>query len=268
MRWIWRYRDYAQREGFSHSKRLILPVMLRGLKTWDENAARQPDQFIANSHVVAARIEEVYRRTAVVINPAVDVDRFRISANQDDFYLVLSRLVPYKRIDLAIEACKLLNRRLVVIGNGPDRGRLERLAGPMVEFKGRLPDEDTAKYASTCQALLFPGEEDFGMAPLEIAAAGRPTVAFRAGGATETIIDGVTGTFFEQPDARSMAEAIEESERRAWSPDALRQHALRFDTRVFRSKMKALLKSLNVDCGGDIIDIQTHAPARAVGFGA
>jgi glycosyltransferase involved in cell wall biosynthesis len=189
MRWIWRYRDYAQREGFSHSKRLILPVMLRGLKTWDENAARQPDQFIANSHVVAARIEEVYRRTAVVINPAVDVDRFRISANQDDFYLVLSRLVPYKRIDLAIEACKLLNRRLVVIGNGPDRGRLERLAGPMVEFKGRLPDEDTAKYASTCQALLFPGEEDFGMAPLEIAAAGRPTVAFRAGGATETIIE-------------------------------------------------------------------------------
>jgi glycosyltransferase involved in cell wall biosynthesis len=265
MRWVWQYGEYVKRENLSYSQRLALPLLLSGLRAWDKNAARQPDQFIANSSVVAARIQEAYRRTAVVINPAIEVDRFRISAQQDDFYLVLSRLVPYKRIDLAIEACNLLRRRLVVIGTGPDRERLERLAGPTVEFKGRLSDEDVEKYAATCRALLFPGEEDFGMAPLEIAAAGRPTIAFGAGGALETIIHGTTGTFFKRPEARSMAEGIEESESRSWCPSTLRQHAMRFDVTVFRRKMRELLKSLNVTCAPEVMEIEPEVQAAASG---
>jgi glycosyltransferase involved in cell wall biosynthesis len=246
MRWAWRYQDYAAREKFSVSARLALPLLLHGLRMWDMNASRQPDQFVANSQIVADRIQEIYHRHAVVIPPPIDVARFAIGVTQDDYYLVLSRLVPYKRIDLAVQACNLLKRRLIVVGDGPDRKRLEESAGPTVRFMGRLPDEEIAQYASGCRALLFPGEEDFGMVPLEVAAAGRPTVAFRAGGATETVIDKVTGTFFDHADPRSLASAIEELESLTWSRSALRRHALTFDVHTFRRRFMELLKSLGV----------------------
>jgi glycosyltransferase involved in cell wall biosynthesis len=246
MRWVWRYSDYAERESFGMAARLILPALLHGLKVWDMNAARQPDQFVANSSVVADRIREIYHREAVVIPPPIDVDRFRMSESHEDFYLILSRLVPYKRIDLAIRACNAMNRRLVVIGDGPDRQRLQAMAGPTIEFKGRLSDHETSELAAKCRGLLFPGEEDFGMVPLELAAAGRPSIAFRAGGATETIIDGVTGLFFSQAEVGSLAEAIENFEQVAWNAHAIRVHALQFDTRKFSQRFSALLSELGV----------------------
>ncbi|HKP47269.1 MAG TPA: glycosyltransferase, partial [Pyrinomonadaceae bacterium] len=192
MRWVWRYEDYSQRAGFGGVVRKLLPLLLLALKAWDRRAARRPDYYIANSQNVAERIKKFYGRDAVVIPPPIEVDRFRACAETEDYFLVLSRLVPYKRIDLAIEACTKLNRKLIVVGDGPDRARLEKLAGPSVTFLGRQPDEAVVRLASRCRALLFPGEEDFGMTPLEVNAAGRPVIAFRAGGALETVIEGRT----------------------------------------------------------------------------
>jgi len=233
MRWVWRYEDYAAREQFGAASRAFLPAALAGLKRWDIGAAQRPDYFVANSRVVAERIKEVYRRDAVVIPPPIDVNRFQPSAEQDDYFLVLSRLVAYKRIDLAVEACTRLRKRLIVIGDGPDRQRLEQLAGPTVSFLGRQPDEVVEQYVSRCRALLFPGEEDFGMTPLEVNAAGRPVIAFRGGGATETVLEGKTGLFFDQATAVSLAEAIVEFESLSWNQAILRLHSEQFDEQVF-----------------------------------
>ena len=241
MRWVWNFDTYSAREEMGLLKRLLLPALVRGLRRWDEGASRQPDHFIANSRSVAARILQAYGRHAEIIHPPIDLDRFRASNEQEDYYLVLARLVSYKRIDLAVRACSRLGRRLLVIGEGPDLDRLKATAGPTVEFLGRLTDSEVEHYASRCRALLFPGEEDFGMAPLEIAAAGRPTIAYRAGGALETIVEGVTGLFFDRQEVEDLANAIERFERMDWSRAALRRHAEGFSVDLFQSKMHAFL---------------------------
>ena len=201
MRWAWSFANYSAQETQGAARRLLLPPMMRALRKWDERASHYPDHFVANSKTVAARIQRAYGRTAEVIHPPIDVNRFTPSTEQEDYYLVLARLISYKRIDIAIEACSRLGRRLLVIGDGPDRDRLKAKAGPTVQFLSRLSDAEVEHYAARCRALLFPGEEDFGMAPLELAAAGRPTIAYRAGGAAETIIDGITGIFFDRQEA-------------------------------------------------------------------
>ena len=244
MRWVWRYEDYVARERFGTIARAALPFLLWGLRRWDLRASQQPNYYIANSHVVARRIKHVYGREAFVIPPPIDVNRFQMSTETSDYYLVLSRLMPYKRIDLAIEACKRANRRLVVIGDGPDRSRLEALADDRIEFLGRQPDEIVNYYASRCRALLFPGEEDFGMAPLEANAAGRPVIAYRGGGAVETVEEGTTGIFFDQADSRALAQAIEKFENLRWDQSALRRHAEKFDRSVFAFRVLQFLGSV------------------------
>src|SRR5262249_30581606 len=139
MRWVWRYEDYVAREGFGKLVRAALPFLLWSLRKWDLRASQQPNYYIANSRLVAQRIKKIYGREAFVIPPPIDVNRFHMSDEIEDYYLVLSRLIPYKRIDLAIEACKRVNRRLIIIGNGPDRRRLEKLADDRIEFLGRQP---------------------------------------------------------------------------------------------------------------------------------
>lgn len=256
MRWVWRYEDYVARERFGGLTRSALPLALWGLRKWDLRAAQQPNFYIANSELVAERIRKIYGRDATVIPPPIDVDRFQ-PANEDevdDYYLVLSRLVSYKRIDLAIEACKRLGRRLVIIGDGPDRARLEKLAGPRTEFLGRQPDEQVNYYASHCRALLFPGEEDFGMVPLEVNAAGRPVIAFRGGGAVETVVEGVTGVFFDKPESDSVIEAMENFESRLWSQSEVRLHAEKFDQRVFSFRVLQFLGSVAPSsCAEDLL---------------
>lgn len=253
MRWVWRYEDYVARESFGRGARSLLPIALWGLKKWDLRAARQPDYYIANSRLVAQRIKQIYGREAFVIPPPIDVDRFQMSAQIDDYYLVLSRLVPYKRIDLAIEACKRLGRWLVIIGDGPDRQRLEKLAGPKTEFLGRQPDSQVNRYASRCRALLFSGEEDFGMVPLEVNAAGRPVIAFRGGGAIETVVEGVTGVFFNQPTSAALVEAIEDFESRSWNQQIIRRHAEKFDRSVFAFRVLQFLGSVAPSsCAGEL----------------
>jgi glycosyltransferase involved in cell wall biosynthesis len=244
MRWVWSFQSYSARESFGGAVRQILRVILCGLKAWDIRAARQPDFFIANSNVVADRIAGAYQRHAEVIHPPIDVNRFAISHESGTHYVVLARLVSYKRIDLAVEAMTRLGRKLIVIGEGPAIDALRAIAGPTVQFVGRASDEDVEKYVRTCRALIFPGEEDFGMAPLEVAAAGRPTVAFRSGGALETVVEGQTGVFFDEQTSESLVDAILAFEKMQWEPMIIRRHAEKFSVQIFESNMRRFLRQV------------------------
>jgi glycosyltransferase involved in cell wall biosynthesis len=236
MRWVWRFPEYVARDRFNAPTKLALRLMVQGLKSWEMRAATRPDHYIANSHIVAARLKRAFGVDATVIEPPIVTSRFWISRETEDYYLVLARLVPYKRIDLAVEACTRTNRRLLVIGDGPDRERLQGLAGPSVSFLGRQSDEAVNRYASRCRALIFPGEEDFGMAPLEINAAGRPVVAYGAGGATETIHEGLNGILFKEQTVDSLLEGLEKLEKLTWNPAAIRKNAQRYDIAVFKER--------------------------------
>ena len=254
MRWVWRYDDYVERERFGRASRTLLPMMLWPLKRWDLRASQQPNYYIANSHLMADRIKKIYGREAHVIPPPIEVNRFHMSTEIDDYYLVLARLMPYKRIDLAIEACKRLNRRLIVIGDGPDRARLEKMADDRIEFLGRQPDKIVNYYAARCRALLFPGEEDFGMAPLEANAAGRPVIAYRAGGAMETVHEGVTGIFFDRASSHSLAEGIEAFESMHFDQYRVRRHAEKFDRSIFAFRVLQFLGSVAPDsCSEELL---------------
>ena len=244
MRWVWRQAEYAERENFGVLTRTVLPLLLALLKKWDTVAAKRPDYYIANSNVVADRIRTFYGRESVVISPPIDTARFAGEAPSEDFYLILSRLASYKRLDLAVEACKRLDRRLIVIGDGPARRELESIAGSKTQFLGRQEDQVVAEYARSCKALIFPGEEDFGMTPVEINAAGRPVIAFRAGGATETVVEGKTGVFFDEQSTESLIVAIQDFELMSWDRQELIKHATQFSREVFASSMRQFIDSV------------------------
>jgi glycosyltransferase involved in cell wall biosynthesis len=238
-RYLWDlYHEYTRDLRF---RSLVAPVA-HWMRMWDRLSSDRVDRFIGISHEVTGRIRRHYGRDSEVIYPPVDVDRFTPSAHQDDFYLVVSRLVRYKRIDLAIGAANRLNRRLLIVGDGPDRRRLESMAGRSVEFLGKLEDPEVADLYARCRAFLFPGHEDFGIAPVEAQAAGRPVIAFGAGGATETVVDGVTGVLFEEQTVDELASAMLAFEEMSFSPVVCRQNAERFDTRVFRSRMAEVIE--------------------------
>jgi glycosyltransferase involved in cell wall biosynthesis len=244
MRWVWRHDDYMARETFGQWQQRAIELMLPSLRKWDLRASRRPDHFLTNSTIVANRIRECYGREATVIPPPVDLDRFHVSHDTSDFYLIVSRLVSYKRIELAVQACNLLRKRLVVIGDGPDRQRLEQLAGPTVEFKGRQPDAVVNEALATCRALILPGEEDFGIVPLEANASGRPVVAWHGGGATETVRDGDTGVFFDEATPQALAAAIERVDRMEWSAERLRAHAAAYDRPIFTQRIRDFLHAV------------------------
>lgn len=237
MRFVRNFQAYVARERFGRITRMALRPSVASLRRWEKRAARRPDYYVANSRTVAERLHAAFGVDATVIEPPIFASRFQISREIEDYYLVLSRLVPYKQIDLAIEACTRTGRQLVVIGDGPDRARLQAKAGPTVAFLGRQPDWIVNCYASRSRALIFPGEEDFGLAPLEVNAAGRPVVAYGAGGATETIIEGLNGVLFSAPTADSLIEALEECEGRTWNAEAIRRNALRYDVGVFQERL-------------------------------
>ncbi len=250
MRWCWNYEEYVEREQLGAIARGVLPFLITGLRVWDQITAMRVDHFIANSPIVAERIHKYYRREAVVIPPPVEVKRFPFdpASEIEDYLLIVSRLIPYKRIDLAIEACNQLQLPLVIIGGGRDEERLRKLAGPTIRFLGRLPDQEVLHYYTHCRALLFPGEEDFGITPLEAQAAGRPVIAYGAGGALASIVDGVTGVFFREQTASSLVEALASFHEQHFNPHVIRNHALEFDTpRFHRRILQFVTAKLNED---------------------
>jgi glycosyltransferase involved in cell wall biosynthesis len=245
MRWCWNYDEYVQRERLGGIARNILPFFITGLRVWDQTSSMRVDHFIANSPVVADRIRKYYRRDAVVIPPPVEARRFTFDATTrtEEYFLIVSRLMPYKRIDLAIEACNRLQLPLVIIGSGRDENRLKSIAGPTIRFMGRLSDEEVLHYYAHCRAFILPGEEDFGITPLEAQASGRPVIAYAAGGALASVIDSVTGTFFQKQNVESLVEVLESFDERRYDPQTIRNHALEFDKPRFHRRILQFIEA-------------------------
>lgn len=237
-RYIWDLGMYLDRESFGASVRLAAQLVARLFRRWDYRAAQQVDHFIAISTEIQQRIRRYYHRDSTIIYPPVEgTERFVPASTADDYFLVLSRLVPYKRIDLAVQACTQLGLPLLIGGKGRDRERLEAMAGPTVQFLGYVPDEDLPDLFARCRAFIFPGLEDFGITPLQAQAAGRPVIAFKGGGALDTVIPGKTGAFFDHQTAESLVRTLQDFDPAAYDPAVMREHALRFDATVFRQQI-------------------------------
>lgn len=226
--------------------RNLVPLALSCLRTWDFQAAQRPDHLIANSHHIQRRIEKFYRRSSQLIYPPVDTDFFGPVAEPSlDYYLVAGRFVPYKRLDLAIEAFNRLGLPLKVVGEGPELARLRARARPNITFYPRQPRHALRDLFAHCRALVFAGEEDFGILPVEVQACGRPVIAYRRGGAGETVLDGQTGTLFNEQTVEALIEAVRTNESQHWSEEAICAQAGRFSRRRFQSEIKDLLLNLS-----------------------
>lgn len=242
MRYVWNmYHEYRRSGG--RLARLSMPLLMHYLRMWDLSSADRVDTFIANSHNVAARIRRYYQRDAHVVYPPVSVDAFGPVTDDapEDFYLMVGELVRYKRPDLAVETFNASGKRLVIIGGGEMLGELRRNARPNVEILGSQPFETIRSHYRRCRALIFPGEEDFGIVPVEAMAAGRPVIAFGRGGATETVVDGLTGILFDNQTSADLLGAIERFEATKFEPRTIAAHARAFDTSRFKSQMQALV---------------------------
>src|SRR5579872_1297746 len=252
MRYLWDLHPLYRR-AMRPLAGLALALTAHYLRMWDLASAGRVDHFVANSYNVAKRIKKHYRRDATVIYPPVDVSAGHLSERVDDYYLVVSRLIGYKRVDLAIEACNRLNRRLRVVGDGDQYKYLRKLAGPSITFLGRLDDEGVRENYAHCRALLFPGDEDFGIVPVEAQSFGRPVVAYGRGGALETVqglmagdrsnVERATGVFFAEQTNDSLVGALEffESIETFFSPSFIRQSVERFDASNFKSEMSRFI---------------------------
>ncbi len=237
-RYVWRYHQYAEQESLGRLVRMGLVPFLGYLRLWDRLAADRVDHFIAISQVVRQRINKVYRREATIIYPPVDTGRFEpIDPQQvEDYYFFVGRLVPYRRLDLLIEAFNKLGRPLVIAGSGRDRERLEALANDNIKFLGYVSDEELPRWLAKCRAFMWPGEEDFGIAPIQAMAAGRPVIAYAAGGALDTVIPG-TGQLFAEQTVAAMMAAVEQFDTTTIDPAFIRRHAEQFDTAVFKETL-------------------------------
>lgn len=239
-RFVWRPHDYLKQ---SRSARLLAPLMrgmMSKLRAWDLESAQRVDYFLANSYNVARRIRKYYRRDATVIYPPVETSRYQPVAQAEvgDHFLVVSRLIGYKRVDLVIDACNRLGASLRIVGDGPELAALRKKAGPSTRFLGRLSDTQVADEYARCRALVFAGEEDFGLTPLEAMASGRPVVAYGAGGALESVVEGKTGLFFAEQSSDALAAALTAIGQMTFDPDTLRAHAMRFDIAVFEQRLR------------------------------
>lgn len=241
MRYIW---DLEPQYRASSGKltRAVMSITGPALRQWDITTANRVDTFIANSQYVAKRIEKTYRRAATVINPPVDLSRFTPSADVDDVYLCAGQITPYKKIEVAVEAFNTLGKRLDIIGSGAS-DKLRKMAGPTVRFLGAVDDKEIQRSFARCKALIFPGVEDFGIVPLEVMASGRPVIAFARGGATETVVDGVTGLLFHEQTPQSLAAAVQrfEAEGVSGTPADFRAHVEKFGRDVFLARMQAFI---------------------------
>jgi glycosyltransferase involved in cell wall biosynthesis len=242
MRYIWNmYLDYRSQAG--SLSRPALAVFAHYLRQWDFSSAARVDLFVANSHNVAARIQKYFRREAEVIYPPVDVENFRREKHLGaaDYYLMVGELTAYKRPDLAINAFNASGRKLVVIGGGEMLRELKRTAGPNITILGPQPFESLRSHYSRCRALIFPGEEDFGIVPVEAMASGCPVIAFGRGGALETVVDGITGVFFETQTSDSIERAVRRADGVKFNSEAIARHAAKFNRARFVRQMKSTI---------------------------
>jgi glycosyltransferase involved in cell wall biosynthesis len=243
MRYLWdQFDEYFGRGRAGIATRLAMTALRRPLQHWDLRTAAYPHFFIGNSDNVRRRIERIYHRPAEVIYPPVETSRFPLSTRNDGFFLIVSALVPYKRVDLAVQTVKKTGDRLVIIGEGQEMDRLRALAGPEVEFLGWRSNDEIRDYYGACSAVLFPGEEDFGIVPVEAMATGKPVVAFAKGGALETVLETPTlrtGVLFREQTIESMTEGLRRVRETRFEPLQMRAFALGFDREVYKERMKS-----------------------------
>ncbi len=239
-RYLWQYESYIAREQIGGRTAAILRPVIGLLRQWDYAAAQRVTQFVAISSEIRQRIARYYRRDSAIIYPPVETARYLPGARRENYFLVVSRLIPYKRVDLAVMACTQLGLPLLVGGSGRDRERLERMAGPTVQFLGYVPDADLPDLMARCAAFIFPGLEDFGITPLQAQAAGRPVIAFRGGGALDTVIEGTTGLFFDEQTVESLCDTLKQFDPSRFDWRTCRENALRFDRSVFEREILAM----------------------------
>jgi glycosyltransferase involved in cell wall biosynthesis len=253
MRYAWEmYYIYFSKNSVSPLIRWSVPFFINYLRTWDEKSSDRVDWFVANSENVRRRIQKHYRRDAEVIYPPVDTEYFGLGKSEEDYFLVASALVPYKRIDLAILAFNELNLPLLVIGEGSDRKKLMKLAGKNIKFLEWQKPSELKKYYFECKALIFPGEEDFGIVPVEAQACGKSVIAYGKGGATESIKGAYpdqeitsdhTGIFFYPQTKEALIEAVRRFESVKFDPLRIREHSLQFDKKIFKQKIKEFIEA-------------------------
>lgn len=242
-RYVWQLENYIAREGLGTTVLAALRPLVAVMRRWDYAAAQRVQHFIAISSDIQQRIKTYYNRDSVIIFPPVDTTRFQpVPASEvEDYYLIVSRLIPYKRIDLAVQAATRLGVRLKIGGKGRDMERLRAMAGPTVEFLGYVPDDELPTLMARCKAFLFPGFEDFGITPVQAEAAGRPVIAYGGGGALDTVIPGKTGELFSELTVDSLVSVMQGFDATRYNPDVIRQHALQFDTQVFNSQISSFV---------------------------
>ncbi len=244
MRFGWdAYANYVKQQRKGILTNLAIRLMMHYIRLWDRSAAKRVDYFIANSKATAQRIKKYYGKKSKVIYPPVDLGEEALENNNlsgKDYFLIVSQLTPYKRIDLAVDAFNKLELPLVVIGQGPERKNLEKMARKNIKFLGWQSDETTKKYFRNCRAFIFPGEDDFGIAPVEAMSYGKPVLAYRKGGAIETIIEGVTGEFFDDPATESLADGIRRLliNVNSYNPILIRKRAEKFSSERFEMEIK------------------------------
>ncbi|TPW27925.1 glycosyltransferase [Pararhizobium mangrovi] len=236
-RFLWDYNGYARREGFGAMERRVIEFLLPRLRTMDRTAALGVDTWISTSSLVERRIRKIYRRESTIVPPPVNTRDFFISSHRDGYFLLLMRLVGWKRADIAVRACTELGLPLKVAGDGRDLARLKEMAGPTVEFVGRVDGRAKAELYANAAALILTSLEDFGITPLEAMAAGRPVLAYGQGGVLDTVVPGVTGAFFAEQTAESLKQALTTFEPGRYDPNTIRRHAETFDSASFRRRM-------------------------------
>jgi len=234
---------YIEEFGYPKPIKKIIPFFMNYIRLWDEEAAVRVDKFISNSCFVSDRIKKYYHRESEVIYPPVKTSLFYLADALDDYFLMIGRFLPYKRFDLAIEAFNQLGFPLKIIGDGPDRKRLEKKAMENIEFVGLVSDEKLKDYYARCQALIFPQEEDFGITAVEAMASGRPVIAYQSGGALEIVQSGITGLFFDRQTPEDLIEALRKFNPKDFNPKVIKEKAMEFDEERFKEKIKKFIKS-------------------------
>ncbi len=243
MRYVWDMFDqYFSAELVGHAKHALIKLIAKRIRAWDVRTCGRVHHFIANSRYIRERIRRHYNRDAAVIYPPVDTARFTSTASHQGHYLIVSALVPYKRVDLAVQVFNELRLPLRIIGNGPELQKLKRMAGSTIEFCGWMENEALAEEYASARALVFPGEEDFGIVPVEAMASGKPVIAFGKGGALETVVDGVTGVHFPEQSIQSLKQAVEREVEMDFDAAAIRRHAETFDRSIYKERMREFIE--------------------------
>ena len=247
-RYLWTdSKQYITDLKYNPLIKAFLPRLMHRMRIWDKMSTDRVDHFIANSDTVRARIAKYYRRESDILYPPVDVGAFEVSQEVGDYFLTGGRLVPYKRNDLIIHVFNRLKWPLKIFGDGPDLSALQRIAGPTIEFLGRVSDRERRELMTHAKAFIHPQVEDFGITPVESMASGRPVIAYSVGGARETVVPGKTGIFFEDQSWESLLDAVIHFDHTAWNSDEIRAHAQRFANQQFDQKIKAYVEEKYCD---------------------